>query len=102
MDIYQRNGGYALPPGAPDTLGVEFSGIVAELGESCGQRWKVGDEVFGLASGVSATDDKIDPPSHDCLRRGILGSLRRIHPGPSDTFDAQACPFELGRSSQHT
>jgi len=51
MDIAQRNGGYPIPPGAPDTLGVEFSGTIAELGEACGQRWKVGDEVIGLAAG---------------------------------------------------
>lgn len=53
MDVMQRNGQYPLPPGAPDTLGVEFSGIVTELGEGGGKRWKVGDEVIGLAAGVS-------------------------------------------------
>lgn len=53
MDISQREGNYPLPPGAPETLGVEFSGIVTELGEGSGQRWKVGDEVIGLAAGVS-------------------------------------------------
>ncbi|KAI0088494.1 quinone oxidoreductase [Irpex rosettiformis] len=51
MDISQRNGYYPPPPGAPDTLGVEFSGIVTELGEGAGKRWKVGDEVIGLAGG---------------------------------------------------
>ncbi|KAI0682803.1 quinone oxidoreductase [Cytidiella melzeri] len=51
MDILQRNGEYPLPPGTPSTLGVEFSGIVAELGEGSGKRWKVGDEVIGLAVG---------------------------------------------------
>ena len=49
----QREGGYPLPPGAPDTLGVEFSGTVAELGEGAGQKVKVGDAVIGLALGVS-------------------------------------------------
>lgn len=53
MDIIQREGHYPLPPGAPETLGVEFSGTVAELGDGCGQLWKAGDEVIGLASGVS-------------------------------------------------
>ncbi|KAI0345652.1 quinone oxidoreductase [Trametopsis cervina] len=51
MDIYQRNGGYPLPPGAPETLGVEFSGIVLERAEGCGPRWLVGDEVMGLVAG---------------------------------------------------
>ncbi|GJE91905.1 NAD(P)H-quinone oxidoreductase [Phanerochaete sordida] len=50
MDIMQREGGYPLPPGAPDTLGVEFSGTVAELGDGSA-KFKVGDEVIGLALG---------------------------------------------------
>jgi len=55
MDILQREGLYPLPPQAPPTLGVEFSGTVKSLGgkepsgDSCG--FKVGDEVFGLAYG---------------------------------------------------
>lgn len=52
MDIHQRQGGYPVPPGASSILGVEFSGHVAELGEGVTQ-WAVGDEVFGLAGGVS-------------------------------------------------
>lgn len=66
MDIYQREGRYPVPPGASAILGVEFAGVVDEVGsapegedeekkllkEAVG-RWKVGDEVFGLAYGVS-------------------------------------------------
>ena len=52
MDIYQREGRYPLPPGAPETLGVEFSGTIVEVGEGCQPIWKLGDEVIGLASGV--------------------------------------------------
>lgn len=53
MDLLQREGKYALPPQASKTiLGVEFAGTVTELGEGC-SKYKVGDEVFGLAFGVS-------------------------------------------------
>jgi NADPH:quinone reductase-like Zn-dependent oxidoreductase len=52
MDLHQRLGGYPAPPGASSILGVEFSGHVVELGEGV-TRWAVGDEVFGLAGGVS-------------------------------------------------
>lgn len=55
MDIMQREGRYPLPPGAPDTMGVEFSGTIAELGEGCEQKWSVGAEVIGLALGVSVS-----------------------------------------------
>lgn len=32
MDIIQRQGGYPLPPQAPATLGVEFSGVIESPG----------------------------------------------------------------------
>ncbi len=46
----QREGHYPLPPQAPKTLGVEFSGIVEDLTEGI-TGFKKGDEVFGLAYG---------------------------------------------------
>lgn len=48
-------GMYPVPPQAPSTLGVEFSGLVEAFGEGAGEEGKegfaVGDEVFGLAYG---------------------------------------------------
>ena len=49
MDLLQRNGQYPVPPQAPKTLGVEFSGTVESLGDGPKDGFKVGDEVFGLA-----------------------------------------------------
>ncbi|KAL3424281.1 zinc-binding dehydrogenase [Phlyctema vagabunda] len=51
MDLLQREGLYPLPPQAPKTLGVEFSGTIESLGSGCKDGFKVGDEVFGLAYG---------------------------------------------------
>jgi NADPH:quinone reductase-like Zn-dependent oxidoreductase len=56
MDIIQRHGNYPLPPQAPKTLGVEFSGVVEALGEGEHHEhghaaFAAGDEVFGLAYG---------------------------------------------------
>lgn len=52
MDLLQREGKYPVPPQAPPTLGVEFSGTIAELGAGgATEDFKVGDEVFGLAYG---------------------------------------------------
>lgn len=51
MDLIQREGNYPLPPQAPATLGVEFSGVIEELGPAATGGFKVGDEVFGLAYG---------------------------------------------------
>ena len=55
MDLLQREGKYPVPPQAPKTLGVEFSGTVEELSEVTegekGHAWKKRDEVLGLAYG---------------------------------------------------
>jgi NADPH:quinone reductase-like Zn-dependent oxidoreductase len=51
MDLLQREGKYPVPPQAPKTLGVEFSGVITELGDSADKNFSVGDEVFGLAYG---------------------------------------------------
>lgn len=51
MDLLQREGRYPVPPQAPKTLGVEFSGIIESFGSSPPEDFKIGDEVFGLAYG---------------------------------------------------
>lgn len=51
MDLIQREGKYPLPPQAPKTLGVEFSGTIESLGAGSHGDFKVGDAVFGLAYG---------------------------------------------------
>jgi len=57
MDLFQREGHYPLPPQAPKTLGVEFSGTIEALPKDSPadckpeDSFKVGDEVFGLAYG---------------------------------------------------
>ena len=42
---------FTFPQGASKILGVEFSGVVVELGPSVQESFEVGDEVFGLAYG---------------------------------------------------
>ncbi|KAB8076328.1 hypothetical protein BDV29DRAFT_170350 [Aspergillus leporis] len=51
MDLLQREGRYPLPPQAPSTMGVEFSGKIEKLDQKSENGFKVGDEVFGLAYG---------------------------------------------------
>jgi NADPH2:quinone reductase len=63
MDILQRDGMYPMPPQAPSTLGVEFSGTIEGLGskepseessggnESKENDFQIGDNVFGLVYG---------------------------------------------------
>lgn len=51
MDLLQREGKYPVPPQAPATMGVEFSGVIEGFGPDVNCDFKVGDEVFGLAYG---------------------------------------------------
>ncbi|KAI1748055.1 zinc-binding alcohol dehydrogenase domain-containing protein 2 [Xylaria castorea] len=62
MDLLQREGRYPLPPQAPSTLGVEFSGVIESLGPPLSsssssstkeedEKLQEGDAVFGLAYG---------------------------------------------------
>jgi putative PIG3 family NAD(P)H quinone oxidoreductase len=49
-DIAQRQGNYPPPPGAPQHLGLECSGVVEALGDAV-DGWRVGDEVCALLAG---------------------------------------------------
>ncbi|OAP59031.1 hypothetical protein AYL99_06328 [Fonsecaea erecta] len=51
MDLFQREGGYPLPPQAGPIMGVEFSGTIESFGCEPERGFNVGDEVFGLAYG---------------------------------------------------
>ncbi|MPQ97841.1 zinc-binding dehydrogenase [Modestobacter sp. I12A-02628] len=49
-DLMQRQGHYPVPPGASPVLGLECSGVVAEVGADV-VGWSVGDEVCALLAG---------------------------------------------------
>ncbi|ORA85400.1 NAD(P)H-quinone oxidoreductase [Mycobacterium malmoense] len=49
-DVMQRQGLYPPPPGASDTLGLEVSGVIAEVGAGVTD-WRTGDAVCALLSG---------------------------------------------------
>ena len=66
MDVSQREGKYPPPPGASQILGVEFSGVIVELGEGV-KDWKIGDAVFGLVGGVRMAKEFFVGCSGDCL-----------------------------------
>lgn len=51
MDLLQREGNYPVPPQAPVTMGVEFSGTIDSFGRDAPADFKVGDAVLGLAYG---------------------------------------------------
>src|SRR5689334_12768699 len=49
-DLLQARGKYPPPPGASSILGMEVSGMIAELGAQAGG-WKIGEKVCALLPG---------------------------------------------------
>ena len=52
-DLMQRAGDYPPPPGCPDWMGLEISGVIVEIGKAAAEKsdWKVGDSVCALLGG---------------------------------------------------
>ncbi len=49
-DVLQRRGLYPSPPGASEVPGLEFAGVVEEVGGAV-SRWRPGDRVMGIVAG---------------------------------------------------
>ncbi|KAF8660722.1 hypothetical protein AX14_007346, partial [Amanita brunnescens Koide BX004] len=62
-DLYQREGRYPPPAGASSILGIEFAGVVTELGQEVIE-WSVGDEVLGLTGGGAYAEYISSPQTH--------------------------------------
>ncbi|MGX6510272.1 NAD(P)H-quinone oxidoreductase [Rhodococcus sp. SJ-2] len=61
-DLLQRRGLYPPPPGASEILGLECSGVIAELGEGV-SGWKIGDRVCALLTGGGYAEQVVVPSS---------------------------------------
>lgn len=61
-DLLQRAGHYPPPPGASDILGLECSGVIAEVG--AGSSWQVGDRVCCLLSGGGMAEEVVVDARH--------------------------------------
>ncbi len=59
-DLLQRRGLYPPPPGASETIGLECSGTITELGEGV-TGWDVGDEVCALLAGGGYAEKVVIP-----------------------------------------
>jgi NADPH2:quinone reductase len=57
-DLLQRRGQYPVPPGAPRPLGLECSGVIAQVGDGV-KRWRVGDAVCALLMGGGYADEVV-------------------------------------------
>jgi NADPH2:quinone reductase len=59
-DVFQRQGHYPPPKGAPDILGMEVAGKIAALGPGAA-RFKVGDSVCALIGGGGYAEFAVAP-----------------------------------------
>lgn len=59
-DLLQRQGFYPPPPGASEVLGMECSGIVAQVGDGV-REWQRGDRVCALLSGGGYAEQVVVP-----------------------------------------
>ncbi len=82
-DLAQAKGLYPPPPGASDTLGMEVSGTIAELGAGV-IGWKPGDAVCALLPGggyaeYAVASDKCLLPAPDNIALADAAALPEVH-----------------------
>lgn len=59
-DLREREGKYAVPPGAPGIMGLEVSGTVVALGDGA-ERFQIGDDVCALIIGGGYAEYAVAP-----------------------------------------
>lgn len=73
-DLMQRDGDYPPPPGCPEWMGLEISGVIIEMGEEAKEKSnrKIGDKVCALLGGggyaeyVAVKYDMLMPVPRNC------------------------------------
>ena len=73
-DLMQRAGDYPPPPGCPEWMGLEVSGVIIEMGEEAKAKstYKIGDKVCALLGGggyaeyVAVKYDMLMPVPENC------------------------------------
>lgn len=73
-DLMQREGDYPPPPGCPEWMGLEISGVIVEMGDEAKAKsdWNIGDKVCALLGGggyaeyVAVKYDMLMPVPKNC------------------------------------
>lgn len=100
-DLLQRRGFYPPPPGESDTIGLEVSGVIEDIGQSV-TGWGVGDPCVALLAGggyaeyvaVNAGQVVPPPPGMSAVTAGgimevaatVLSNLDHVHLSPGESF----------------
>ncbi|MCY3576833.1 MAG: zinc-binding dehydrogenase [bacterium] len=98
-DLAQAKGGYAPPPGAPATGGLEMAGAVVATGDGC-RRFSVGDRVMAVVQGggqaeLCAVDEPLAMPVPESLDWENAGGFPEVFATAHDALFTQA-GLEMG------
>ncbi|MCY3576848.1 MAG: zinc-binding dehydrogenase [bacterium] len=93
-DLAQAKGGYAPPPGAPATGGLEMAGEVVAAGDGC-QRFSVGDRVMAVVQGggqaeLCLVDEPLAMPIPESLDWESAGGFPEVFATAHDALFTQA------------
>ena len=94
-DVFQRQGGYAPPPGASDLPGLEFAGRIVALGDGVSD-WRVGDAVCALVAGGGYAA-YCSVPAPQCLPLPAGYDMIRGAAIPETFFTVWTNVFDRGR-----
>ena len=94
-DVLQRLGHYPPPAGAPETMGLEVAGEVAEIGEGV-VRWRKGDQVTALLPGGGYAEFALADARHGLpIPQGL--SFVEAASLPETVFTVWANVFDIGQ-----
>ena len=94
-DVLQRLGHYPPPAGAPETMGLEVAGEVAEIGEGV-VRWRKGDQVTALLPGGGYAEFALADARHGLpIPQGL--SFVEAASLPETVFTVWANIFDIGQ-----
>ena len=93
-DTLQRRGLYPPPPGASEVPGLEFAGVVDEVGDDV-TRWRHGDRVMGIVAGGGqaervAVDERVAVAVPDGMDMAVAGAIPEVYMTAYDAVFLQA------------
>ncbi|MDE2677657.1 MAG: NAD(P)H-quinone oxidoreductase [Gemmatimonadota bacterium] len=93
-DLLQRRGLYPPPPGESEVPGLEFAGVVEEVGGAV-SRWRPGDHVMGIVGGGGyaeqvVVDERVAVPVPHGMEMAVAGAIPEVYMTAYDAVFRQA------------
>ena len=93
-DLLQRRGLYPPPPGESEVPGLEFAGVVDEVGQGV-TRWRPGDRVMGIVGGGGyaervRVDERVAVAVPERMGMTVAGAIPEVYMTAYDAVFRQA------------